>query len=110
MPTQNLTIANGQTTSNSIDLGGGTLLGLYCPSTLNLTSVTFKTASTKTGTYKTVRELSTSATPSPYSVAVAADVYVPLEPAVFKGCRYVQIVGNATTTAERVFEASVEFV
>lgn len=96
----NATIANGQQTSGAVDLKEKTLVGLATPAALTGITMTFLVASTLAGTYRQV----TNEDGSTYSVTVAANKFVALNPAKFLGARFVQVKSGSAEGAARTIE------
>lgn len=90
-----VTVANGQTDSDAIDLLGTTLVGAYLPASVEGTSLKFKAATAIDGTYLPV--YGTDGNEVAYTVG--SSHYVPLDPAVFSGVRFLKIVLASQTGA-----------
>ena len=88
---QTVTIANGQTTSNAIDLGELAVVGIQTPSALTGTSFTFQ-ASSDNVTFCAVTKVDGTT----YTMTVAASKYIVVPPADLAGVRYLKIVSGAT--------------
>ena len=91
MPNLTVTIANGATQSDSIDLDGLCLVGVFVPSGFDGTTLTFQT-SLDDSTYVDVQDGAGNA----YSVTVAASKYVPVDPTKMVGVRYLKITSGTT--------------
>jgi hypothetical protein len=89
------TIANAATTSEAVDLAGCVLCGVFLPAEFDNTTLAFTAAPTLGGTYVAVRNLSGA----DLSITVAASRYVPLDPDMFAGLRFVKLVTGAQTGA-----------
>lgn len=100
MPTVNrlgtVTIANGQTVSNSVDLGEGALVGIQMPAAFTGVALTLQ-ASHNDSTYVQV----TSKDGTAYTITVAASKYITLPPADLAGLRYVKLVSGAAEGGAR---------
>lgn len=96
------TIANGQTKSGAVDLGGRTLQGIFTPGALTGTALTFEAAPTADGTYVPVRKEDGSA----YTLTVAASRYTRVDATLFAGLRFIKVVSGSSEGAERVLNLS----
>jgi hypothetical protein len=96
----NVTIANGQQASPTLNLNGSTLCGIHMPATFTGTSLTFQAAPTEDGTYQAVMWQG-----SDFSVTVAAGRYVALNPAIFAGISFIRIVSGSAEGAARTLTA-----
>lgn len=90
-------IANGTTTTPEIDLGGTEIVGIQMPAAFTGTTVTFLAATATGGTYQAV----TDGTGSNISKTVAASKYIAIDPTLFRGIRYVEIVSGASEGGAR---------
>ena len=96
------TVANGQTASEEVDLGGCELLGIFVPSTFDGTQITLTAAPARGGTHLTVQDGDGSS--SAFTVTTAAGRYVPLDnPAIAAGLRFVKLVCATSQTGDTVF-------
>lgn len=87
-------IAAAGTTSAAVNLGGMTLVGLLMPSTFVGTTVKFQAAEALAGTYRLV----TDGAGSDYSLTVAVNKFVPVDPTKMAGVRYLKLVSGSTET------------
>lgn len=94
------TIATSSSASNTIDCSKYQLLGIFIPSALSGTSLTF-TASFENSTFVPVLETNGG---SIYTIPVVLDRYVPLNPVIFAAIQYVRIISNAAEAANREFK------
>lgn len=92
------TIASGGTTSGAIEVPNGQPVGLFLPSALTGTAMTFTAASSENGSFIAVQAVDGA---SVYSVTVAASKYVPLDPRVFAGLQYIKLVSGSAEGADR---------
>ena len=91
------TIANAGTTTPTITLDSNrSLLGVEMPSAFTGTTITFTASSSSSGTPVPLYYESTL-----YSVTVAASRFVSLNPDVFAGVKYLQVVSGSTQAASR---------
>lgn len=98
------TIATSGTTSAEIDLTDKVLVGLYIPSTFDGTTISFTAAPTAGGTHVAVQADNTASTA--YTVTTTASRYVPINPSVFAGLRFIKIVcGSSQTTTPTIITA-----
>lgn len=88
-------IADSGTVSTPADLNGTTLCGVFIPAGLDNTTLAFQACDTIDGTYLSVIDGAGSA----ISKTVAASRYLPLDPALFLGIRYLRLVTGAQTGA-----------
>lgn len=97
------TINSGSTTSAAVGTGlmslkETQLVALIFPSSMTSTSMTFSASDTESGTYSTVRTVDSG---SSYTISVAASTYVPLDPRVFSGVKYVKLIGGSSEAGAR---------
>lgn len=90
-----VTIANGQTVSNGIDLSEMVVNGIQFP-TMTGTSFTFQ-ASSDGVTYGPVKKLDGTA----YTVVAVSLDFTVIAPADLAGIRYIRIVSNGAEAAAR---------
>lgn len=95
----NVTIANGQTTSAEIDLSGLQLVGVWIPAAITGTTMTFTAATATGGTFSTIYEVAGAAS---YSITIGASRFIPIDPRVFSGLRYIKLVAGSAQAADRV--------
>lgn len=93
-------IANGATTSGTVQMGNYKLCGIGMPAALTGTTITIKKVSND-GTARTVQNGGTSVD---QTITFGASDYAPLDPTDFLGVDQVQIVSSATEGGERTFE------
>lgn len=106
--TVDVTIANGQTTSGEAALSNGqTLVGVFLPASLTSTTMTFTTATAAGGTFVPVYDVGGAAA---YSITVGTSRYVPVDPRVFAGIRYLKAVGGSTESGSRTITLVVRNV
>jgi hypothetical protein len=96
-----LTIANGQTTSNALDLREKVLVGLQF-ATMTGTALTF-TASSDGVTYVALKDSAGAAV----SFTIASDTYTVIQPAILAGVRYLKLVSGSSEGAARTITAIV---
>lgn len=102
-----VTIANGQQTSDAADLSSGrSVVGVLMPAAFTGTALTFTTCATSGGTYVPVHEAGGDA----YSVTVAAARYIPIPPADLSGVRYLKVVSGSAEGGARVVRLVVRHV
>lgn len=97
------TIANGEQLSDVVDVGKGTLAGLFIPSALTGTAITFFVCDTEGGTYLELQAGAGSA----FSVTVAASKYIALDPTKFVGLRYIKLRSGTAEGAARAIRCLV---
>lgn len=93
-------IAIDETTSGAVDCGAASAVGLFTPSTLTGTAVTFLGAHDEDGTYQAVVDSAGAAV----SVTVSASKAIGFSAAVVAALlpwRFLKIVSGATETAAR---------
>lgn len=94
--TDTVTIASSGSTSTSITMQGGRVpIAILTPAALTGTAFTFECSVDGTNFY----DLYNGGTE--YSLTVAANRYIALNPDVFQGVRYVRIVSGSTEAASR---------
>jgi hypothetical protein len=92
-----VTIANAGTTTPTISLDANRFpIGIVIPAAFTGTTLTFKASPTEAGTPVPVYYESTL-----YSVTVAPDRHVSLNPNAFASVKFLQIVSNLAEGAER---------
>jgi len=94
-----VTIPNGQTVSNAIDLGEQVIVGIQMPSGFTGTSLTFQ-ASADAITYVAVTDKAAAA----YTVTVSASKYIVISPYDLAGVRFVKFVSQAAEGADRIIQ------
>lgn len=96
------TIANGETTSEEVDLKGAQLSGLIVPAEFNGTTITFQAASESGGTFYTIQNGAAEA--AAYTITTTASRFVPIDNlAIFAGVRHLKVVcGTAQTGATTI--------
>jgi len=95
---RSVTIADGQTDSDVEDLEGETLVGAYLPASEEGTTLSFKAATAADGTFVPVHDTAGDLV----EYTVASSRYVPLDPAVFSGIRFLKLVLGAQTGAATI--------
>ena len=85
------TIADAQTKSAVIDLGGLELVGIFVPSGFDGSTLSLEASATSGGTYVPVQ----NGVGQTYSLTAAANVYVPFPNlAIIAGLRYIKLVSG----------------
>jgi|GEM_PF-1885983 len=90
-------VLSGQTTSTSIDLRGTTLCGLHLPSALTSTTVEFSSSGNGGDTFIKMADGSGS----DVSKTIAANKYIPLNPADFAGIQFLRLVFGSAESGDR---------
>jgi len=93
------TIAASGTTSDVVDLNLGQLVGLIFPASMTGTTLTFTMSTASGGTYVGVKDVGGA---SDYSITVTSSKYVPIDPRVFCGVRYLKLVSGSTESGAKV--------
>lgn len=88
--------ANG-TTSQAMDLSGTVLVGIDMPAVFTGTSLAVWTLNIVTGLYAAAKD----ATGAAITIAVSAGTPIVLDPSIYAGLRFIQLVSNATENAQR---------
>lgn len=96
---QTVTVAAGQTTSETIDCTRYQLLGIFLPSTLDSTAASLQ-ASIDNSTWVTVQEVGGAAAAS---LTVAASQFVPISPQVTAAIPFARIVCGSSESSARQF-------
>jgi len=86
------TIQTASTTSQEINLRGGTLCGLITPGTFTGTALTFTVSNTTGGTFVPLYD---GVAGTQVSVTVTTSRAYALPPTLFAGWQYVKVVSNA---------------
>lgn len=103
-----VTVANGAQTSDEAALTSGqTLVAIITPGTLTSTAMTFTASDVSGGTFVAVRDVGGA---SAYSITVAANYYVPVDPRVFAGARAVKCVAGSAEGGDRTIKLVVRNV
>lgn len=89
-------IANGQTSSGAVDLGGTTLCGIHMPAAFTGASITIQAAPTLGGTYQTVQKNNVDIV-----ISVTQGKYVSLTPSDWAGLQFIKIVSASSEGAGR---------
>lgn len=98
------TIANAQTTSDTIDTGLLTtypqtaFIAITFPASMTGTTMTFQRASTSNGTFTALREVGGA---NAYSITVTSSATVPLDPRVFLNAAFVKCVSGSSETGAK---------
>jgi hypothetical protein len=95
------TVNAGETVSNSVDLGGTEMVGLFIPAEFDGTTLFFEVSTSLTGTYVPLR----NGDGSRFDIVTAASNYEPIRSlAVIAGVRFVRLVCvTAQSTTSTVF-------
>jgi hypothetical protein len=94
---ETVTIDNGASASDEVDLDGMVPVGIVFPAALTGTAVTFEMALASGGTFVPVYDDAGAE----YSVTFTASIYHALKYQYFIGARYIKVVSNGTEGAER---------
>lgn len=91
------TIADSQTTSAEVDLGGNglTLVGIIVPSTWTTASISFTAATASGGTFYPVYNAAGAAIATG-SITGGTAIWMALDPADFAGIRFLKLVASAS--------------
>lgn len=104
-----VTIANGASESNILDLTGQVLVGITMPTAWTAAKITLLASNTSGGTFQPVYD----AAGTEFQITTAASRHVYLDPAVTRGLRYVKLRSGVVGTvvnqaAARSFSVSLE--
>lgn len=94
----NATIANGQTTSNAADTGGGALCGLYAPASMTGASLSFTASTVGDGTFTPVRDRFGNLVTVTLNAAAS---YYSLQDVLPFGADFVRVVSASSEGADR---------
>lgn len=97
------TIAVSATTSDTVDLGGCSLIGIFTPSSITGTALKFRPVN-DSGT--DVPLYTTGG--SEVSYTVAASRYMPIDPDTFRGIQKLKLVSGSAEAAERAITLVVK--
>jgi hypothetical protein len=97
-----VTIASGQTVSAAIDLTEYTLVGIIMPSTFTGTTMTFQ-ASADNSTFVAMKDTSGST----ISYTVGTSRYIPLDPSIFAGIRFLKLVSGSSEGQDDIIALAV---
>jgi hypothetical protein len=104
VPGATVTILNGATVSNGIDLGTMRLVGFLLP-VMTGVAITFQ-ASLDNVTYTIVKKLDGSS----YSITTASSTYVVIPPDDLAGVRWIKFVSGAAEGADRIITPIVRAI
>lgn len=104
-PSATVTIANGDTESNAIDLGELAIVGMQTPASMTGTAITFK-ASADNSTFVVVKKIDGST----YSMVTASSQYYVIPPADLAGIRYLKVVSGSAETGAKIISLMVRAV
>ncbi len=93
---QNATIANGETVSDAIALGGTTLCGLVMPASVTSTAMTFQGSRDGTN-FAAIKKIDGN----DLSIVVGSSRYIPLDPVNFYGLTHVKLVGGSAESGAK---------
>lgn len=99
------TIANGQTVSGAIALGGLTLCGIILPAAFTGTAISFQMSDAIDGTFVAVKS-TTSGTALSYTVA--QNTYCAIDPRDFQGIAFLKIVSGTAEGGARTLGCAVK--
>lgn len=92
-----VTISNGQTVSNAVDLKGQVIVQIIMPSAFTGTAITFQ-SSHNDGTYQALYNSSNTQ----LSITIGTSRTYNINPSDFAGCRYFKVVSGSAEGAARV--------
>lgn len=102
--TSGVTIANGESVSNAIDLTDQVVTGITMPDDWDGTEITFLACDTADGTYLPVH----AAGGTEFSVTTAASRHVYIDPDVTRSIKFLQLDAGTAQTPARTFTITVE--
>lgn len=97
------TIANGQTASAVIPMGGFTLCGIQMPAAFTGTAITFQACNAVGGTYLPMYD-----SVSQISYAVGPNRFVAIDPSDFQGVLFLKIISGSSEGGDRALLLSVK--
>ena len=95
-------ISENATDSLAVDVAGTTPVGVYTPSTITSSSITFK-ASHDGSTFVPVE----NGSGGNLSKTVSGGEYIPLDPADFAGIQHLKIICGSSEAADRTFKLAL---
>lgn len=96
--TSDVTIANGATTSDALDLAGCTLTGIVFPASMTGTAMTFSVSHDGT-TFRAMKD----STGANISITITSSAHIALLASDFASVRYIKLVsGSAETGAKTI--------
>lgn len=103
------TIANGQTTSSSIQVEGNTVLNVLCPATITGNKLTVQGSNDGTNFHNL---LDPDNPTSDYQIDIVASKRSPVKPLAVVGYRFIRFVSNASPSEGglRTFSAGVRAI
>ncbi len=90
-------IANGQTVSTAIDLGGASMAGIIMPAAFTGATISFKVSDTLAGTYVPLKNTAGTT----ISFTVSASTAIGFSPTDFAAWQYIQIVSASAEGGSR---------
>ena len=103
---ETITIDIGETESNSVDLRGMTLCGVYLPSVLTSSSISFKVSYDNNAAYIPVMD----GLGSTLSKTVAQGQYIKLDPSEFAGIQFIKVVAGTSEGDNREIKLALRQV
>lgn len=94
------TIAAGQTTSSTFDCGGTAPVGLITPSGFTSASLSFNVSKSPSGPFVPLTNFDGTA----FAIAAVASKWIPLQPAMFNGITYMQIISSVMQVSAVVID------
>lgn len=92
-----MTIENGETVSDAIDLHGTTIAGLTLPAAFTGTTLTFQ-ASYNGVDFVPIHD----GISADFSITIVPDRYIPIDPSLFYGIRWLKIVSGSIEVSDRI--------
>ena len=93
---KSITIADGETVSAAVDIGGSTLIGFNLPAGLEGTAISFQASTSEGGTYFGVYDVSGNI----ISFTIAASRYVSFDYDSLRAVRYIKLVAGTSQTGD----------
>ena len=100
------TIANGQTSSDEIDLRDAKIITIYMPAAFDGTTMTFTTAPTAGGTHVPLTDDAGTAISITVAVSQAIVITDSVKSLAVAGLAYTKLVSGSSETAERTIQVT----
>ena len=103
-PDNSVVIPASSATSNALNCGGFTLVGLILPATFTGVAITFLVCTTLGGSYSQLCD----ETGAPITITVAAGNAYAIDPKHLQGFQFIKLVSGSTESAQRTITCSLK--
>ena len=98
-----VTIANGETVSQAVDISGTTLCGIIVPANLEGVSLTLQSSGSFAGTYVDVYDRAGNQISKVTVAGSGSARFISLDPNNFIGLQYIKLESASTQTGDAIF-------